>query len=221
VPDLKLSADGLFYWDGLKWVSTLSPDGRSKWNGTSWVVLPSMPATVQRGPTAPPRVATSWTKPLQYMVAIWYSLAVLSRLVDAGLVLTRRQMAMDAVNRQMAASGQPPPIDASYMVDMSLGIDIVLFLGIAALNGVILIGAIKRWTWAFWAALALNAFGLFALLPYLANFAQPGYVASWLTFLHIATNLVAIAVAVVLLIAVVTRGVWAAPRVAPWQMPPS
>jgi len=33
----QISPDGMFYWDGQQWVSTLSPDGRSRWNGTAWV----------------------------------------------------------------------------------------------------------------------------------------------------------------------------------------
>jgi hypothetical protein len=178
-----------------------------------------MPGTTVFTPMAAVRVATSWTKPLQYMVAGWYVVAILTRLVDAALVLTRRQLATDLANQQAAASGQPLPIDVSYLVDLGLGIDIALFVGIAAINAVILVGAIKRWAWAFWAALVLNAFGVFALLPYLASLSQPRFVATWTTFLHVSTNAIAVIVAVVLLIALIRRGVWAAPKVLPWQIP--
>jgi len=39
VADLRLSDDGLFYWDGRQWVTTLSPDGRFRWNGSAWVAV--------------------------------------------------------------------------------------------------------------------------------------------------------------------------------------
>ena len=32
-----LSWDGMHYWDGRAWVSTLSPDGRYRWDGRSWM----------------------------------------------------------------------------------------------------------------------------------------------------------------------------------------
>ena len=35
--ELRLSEDGLHYWDGRHWVTTLSPDGRFRWNGSAWV----------------------------------------------------------------------------------------------------------------------------------------------------------------------------------------
>jgi hypothetical protein len=33
----QISADGKFYWNGERWVSTLSDDQRSRWDGTKWV----------------------------------------------------------------------------------------------------------------------------------------------------------------------------------------
>ncbi|TME96098.1 MAG: hypothetical protein E6I34_00215, partial [Chloroflexi bacterium] len=86
----RLSADGLFYWDGSRWISALSPDGRHRWDGTRWVPLEAAPAAAPPPPgfASPPiratapraiRVATSWTKPLQMAVAglaaveaVWY-----------------------------------------------------------------------------------------------------------------------------------------------------
>src|SRR2546427_819104 len=78
--ELRLSDDGLYYWDGRQWISTLSPDGHWRWNGSAWV---PMTATVAPG-FAPypsyqqpvtPRVPTAWTKPMQYAVAAWYALS--------------------------------------------------------------------------------------------------------------------------------------------------
>src|SRR5216683_2443487 len=43
--DMRLSDDGLYYWDGSRWISTLSPDGRWRWNGSGWVPADAMDET--------------------------------------------------------------------------------------------------------------------------------------------------------------------------------
>jgi len=56
VPDLQLSPDGAYYWDGTDWVSTLSHDRLYRWDGNAWVPLPgTMAATTARGPRVPTR----------------------------------------------------------------------------------------------------------------------------------------------------------------------
>ncbi len=35
----QVSPDGKFYWDGERWVATLSDDQRWKWDGTKWVAV--------------------------------------------------------------------------------------------------------------------------------------------------------------------------------------
>src|SRR6266446_2509189 len=42
--DMRLSDDGLYCWDGSRWISTLSPDGRWRWNGSGWVPVAAMVA---------------------------------------------------------------------------------------------------------------------------------------------------------------------------------
>jgi hypothetical protein len=32
-----LSPDGLYFWDGIRWQSTISPDGLWTWNGVQWI----------------------------------------------------------------------------------------------------------------------------------------------------------------------------------------
>ena len=70
-------ADGLYYWDGQKWVSTLSPDGRFRWNGTAWVPVAGIPAPGYAQYQLPRsvRVPTSWTQPMQIAVVAWYVLS--------------------------------------------------------------------------------------------------------------------------------------------------
>ncbi len=40
----QVSADGQWYWDGQKWLSTTSPDGKFRWTGTAWVAAGARPA---------------------------------------------------------------------------------------------------------------------------------------------------------------------------------
>ena len=78
----KLSADGLYYWDGAQWISTRSPDGRTRWNGTAWVPTgQDFASTAYHHAPRTLREPTSWTRPLQYTVAGWcaiYALVSLS-----------------------------------------------------------------------------------------------------------------------------------------------
>ncbi|MGH7776248.1 MAG: hypothetical protein ACREPI_03615, partial [Candidatus Dormibacterales bacterium] len=39
----QVSKDGLWWWDGLKWRSTLSADGRQRWDGRRWMPFESIP----------------------------------------------------------------------------------------------------------------------------------------------------------------------------------
>src|SRR5205807_4644777 len=76
VAELRLSEDGMYYWDGRQWVTTLSPDGRFRWNGSAWVPVGGMaPPAPYHQPPATPRVPTPWTKPMQYAVAAWYGVS--------------------------------------------------------------------------------------------------------------------------------------------------
>ena len=70
-----MSPDGMYYWDGQRWASTLSPDGRFRWNGAAWEAVPS--SGLAPGFYQPPgtvREPTSWTQPLQLLVIIRYVL---------------------------------------------------------------------------------------------------------------------------------------------------
>jgi len=65
VPELQLSPDGAYYWDGKEWVSTISHDRLYRWDGRAWVPLPgTLAASTSRGP----RLPTRQTRPLQIAV---------------------------------------------------------------------------------------------------------------------------------------------------------
>ena len=52
----QVSDDGLWWWDGLKWRSTLSKDGRQRWDGRQWVPF-------EAAPTEPPSITATMIAP--------------------------------------------------------------------------------------------------------------------------------------------------------------
>ena len=74
----QLSPDGLYYWDGTQWQTTLSHDGRTRWNGSEWIPVQGIgsPAGTNLYGSAT-REPTSWTRPLQYAVAGWYAMSAI------------------------------------------------------------------------------------------------------------------------------------------------
>ena len=140
---------------GQQWAGTLSPDGRYRWNGTVWV-------PVLLGPGQDPvraRVATSWTRPMHYVVAGWYGVQALWL---ASLpfwyinTMTQWADAMNRQNQQFSPAGPTPPPDlvsnTNTVMTLLFYLTIVVLLAIAV---VAIVGALRRWTWAYYAILAL------------------------------------------------------------------
>jgi hypothetical protein len=169
---MRLSADGLFYWDGTQWVSALSRDGRYRWDGTGWVPLQQPPPVFAPQPVyapmpAPPRSArtpTSWTRPLQWAVggmaaavAVWY-LALPFWLAGPITDYLRRTTA--------ATPGGPDASQLSAVTVVILGATSIVLIAIAV---VVAIGAARRWTWMFYVVLVLLGFAILELPPAVAN----------------------------------------------------
>src|SRR5207244_12614837 len=77
----RVSPDGMYYWDGQSWVSTLSHDGRFRWHGTAWVPVasqPFAPVPYQARPAA--RQPAAWPLPAQYAVAAGQAMSAVCRL---------------------------------------------------------------------------------------------------------------------------------------------
>ena len=225
----KLSADGLYYWDGRQWVTTLSADGRSRWDGSRWVPVqhqqiapPAMYAPVPY-PIAqkPSRVPTDWTRPLQYAVAGLFAIYALYSILASFLLAG----AMDDYMRQTALrqaqlSPQVYP-DPNQYADLMAGMMNVFFvIGVIivfAVATVVIIGALKRWVWLFYVVLVLLGFTVLGLPFQIANVAgllpQAGVAlpatSSWAA---IAFGLIATALGAWMLIALITRGPWAMRR---------
>jgi hypothetical protein len=230
--EMRLSADGLYYWDGRLWVSTLSPDGSSRWDGTRWVPVPPRmaPPPVYAPAYAPVyapvpvtrsrRVPTSWTRPLQVAVAAAFGLYALYT-ISAPLWLAgpmQQYMRQTALQQaQQAPEIYPDPNQYADMmasfVTIGLAVSVIIGLAIAV---VVVIGALKRWTWMFYAVLVLTGLQVLGL-PFqvasaigLVNMtsaaaAYPPAVA----WVGVAWGLLAIAMLAWMLVALLTRGPWA------------
>jgi hypothetical protein len=212
----------MYYWDGQQWVSTLSPDGKWRWNGISWVpmtgiVVPAYPYYHQ---PATVRVPTSWTRPMQYAVAAWYGLAALYALsLPFWMSGVMAQMFNQSIQRQVELNpnvSPPPPDFVNTMTSVMAGV-----LWIAALIGVgisvvIIVGALKRWTWMFYVVMVLLGLGAISL-PFNLFSAVSGSTSSLTTFnmpssitwLSVATAIPDAALFVWLLIAAIRYGPWA------------
>ena len=226
--ELKLSDDGLYYWDGSRWVSTLSPDGRWRWNGSAWVPLTGMvpppdPAAHQAyPPQAAPRVPTRWTKPLQYaVVAVSIVYAAYTFSLPFWMTGTMSQAMNQAIQQQAAQNpdmGTPPPeILSTYTSMMTVTLWFAVFI-VVALATVVIIGALKRWTWIFYAVLVL--LGLSTLsLPFNIIAAVSGSsglnvysLPSLIYWIAVGIGIPLAALFVCMLVAVIRYGPWAMPR---------
>jgi len=180
----RLSADGLFYWDGKQWVSALSPDGRQRWDGSSWVAIaPAMlPAAATQpgfmtpplpGPSTVARTPTSWTRPLQYGVgglaavtAVWY--AALPFWAGGPMSDEIRQRAVRAADANPGLYPDPSQYAASVAAFAVILLAVVAIVYVAVAT-VVLIGAVRRWTWLYYAALVLLALAILGLPSTLAG----------------------------------------------------
>jgi len=223
----RLSPDGMYYWDGQQWVSTLSHDGRTRWNGTAWVptgqVYGATPYTAP-GPTS--REPTSWTRPLQLTIAAFYALQGLYALTLPFWMSGPMTQAMNqAIQRQqqLNPTSSPPPADfvntmTSFMSG-ALWVAAVIGLGIAVFA---VIGALSRWTWIYYVILVFLGLGAISLPLDLVNAVGGSAVStasgftmpSWTYLLGLVTGIPGTALFIWMLVALVKRGPWAMRKVA-------
>ena len=170
-----------------------------------------------------PRVATSWTAPLQFSVAGWFALqAFWSATLPFWVGGQLSQMFVEAVQRQqqLDPTVSPPPADyVTTMNTMFSGIFwIVGALGIVV-SLVVVIGALGRWNWIYYAVLVL--LGLWILsLPYnqvneyilRTAFPAPVTLPSWVNLVSVAFGIPSAALFVWMVVALAKRGPWAMVR---------
>ena len=224
----RLSPDGMYFWDGQQWLSTLSPDGRSRWNGTAW-----LPSGQVFGPAAyqvPGRVVrepTSWTRPLQIALAAWYAFQGLYALtLPFWMGDPMTQAFNQAMQRQQQLNPAVTPPSADFMNAMTsmmgglLWVAAIFGLAIAA---VAVVGALNRWTWIYYAVLILLGLGAISLPLDLVNgvggpavTGAPGFsMPSWTYWLGVATAIPDAGLFIWMLVALVKRGPWAMRKVTP------
>lgn len=167
----RLSPDGMYYWDGTAWVSTLSPDGRHRWNGEAWVAFATAP--VYAPPTRVVREPTAWTRPLQVALAAWFALG-------AGFALTlpfwmggfMTQVMNQSIQQQQQLNPEATPLPTDFTDAMTATMNGVLWFAAfftVALYAAGLFGVLKRWTWLYYAILGLFGLGLIGLPLNLVN----------------------------------------------------
>ena len=224
----RLSPDGMYFWDGRQWVSTLSPDGRSRWNGTAWAPTAHVygPSPQQaNGRTL--REATSWTRPLQLAVAGWYALEGVYALTLPFWMGGPMAQAMNQSfqrQQQLYPTVSPPPADFTNLMTSMVGgilwVGAVFGLAIAI---VAVIGALKRWTWIYYAVLVLLGLGAISLpvdvvdaLGGSAISAASGFsLPAWTYWLGLLFAIPSTALFIWMLVALVKRGPWAMRKVLP------
>jgi hypothetical protein len=224
----QVSPDGMFFWDGQRWLSTLSPDGRSRWNGTAWVATgqaygpPAYQAAARRL-----REPTSWTRPVQLAVAGWYVIEgvyALSLPFWMGGPMSQAMNQSIQRQQQLYPTVSPPPVEftniMTSMVGGALWVSALFGLAIAI---VVVIGALQRWTWLYYAVLVLLGLGAISLpldvvdaLGGSAVSAASGFnLPSWTYWLGLASAIPSTALFVWMLVALVKRGPWAMRKVSP------
>jgi hypothetical protein len=224
----RLSPDGMYYWDGQQWVSTLSRDGRSRWDGSAWV--PSGQAGPPAGYQPAPGTArqpTSWTRPLQYAVAGWYTLSALYTLTTPFWLNGPMTQAINqSIQRQeqLQPTATPLPPGFTDMVNSLMGVGLwaSAVIGVA-ISVVVIVGAFKRWTWLYYVVLVLLGFSTISLPLNIINiFVGPSMAAaqgfslpSWTYWTAVVISIPAAALFVWMLIALIKRGPWAMSRTAP------
>jgi hypothetical protein len=216
-----VSPDGMYYWDGQRWVSALSPDGRQRWNGAAWEPFAGPAyAMAPFAPARPPRQPTSWTRPLQYAVIARYLAAALYGLtlpfVLSGYMSQVMQQSLQRQQSTYPPGEGPPPGFTDMMTSIltaSLWVGTLIGLAIA---GIVIVAAIKRWTWAYYAILVLVGFTLLGTVYNLADLVSGGLLSArqgvqppeWTRISAYAFGAVDTALFVWMLVALIRRGPW-------------
>ena len=225
---VRLSPDGMYYWDGQQWVSTLSHDGRSRWDGTQWVPVqaqPGAPPSMSQPSAHAVREPTSWTRPLQLAVAAWYAIAAVYALTLPfwmGGVMS--QAVNQSIQRQEQLNPPPTPLPPDFVSSMTGVMDVILW--VAAVFGIavcvfVVIGALNRWTWMYYVVLVLLGLSTISLPANAASAAFGSSMSSVSGFslpastyaFSLLSSAVSAALFVWMLVALVKRGPWAMRKV--------
>ena len=224
---MRFSPDGLYYWDGRQWLSTLSPDGRFRWNGSAWIPTGQtapLPGYQQPSPTQ--RVPTSWTRPLQIAVAGWYAISGIYALTlpfwMGGMMANIMNQSMQRSQQRYPSATPPPPEFVSAMTSFMTGAVWVGALFGFAICLVAIVGALNRWTWIYYAVMVLLGLGILGLPINAINVVRGSNALSygvalpaWINWVGLLSGIVGGALAIAMLYALVKRGPWGMTRQLP------
>lgn len=220
-----MSPDGMYYWDGQRWASTLSPDGRFRWNGAAWEAVQS--SALAPGFYPAPRTVrepTSWTQPLQLVVIIRYVLVGIYGLLlpfwATGYLTQAMQQSIERQQQAYPPGAGPPPGFTDLMTSvMTTSIWIGAIIGVL-ISVVAVVAAVRRWVWAYYVILVLLGLTFFSTVINLINLVsggaltanqvqppEPARIASYVS------GLVDAALFIWMLVALVKRGPWAMRKV--------
>ena len=206
-------------------MSTLSNDGGSRWNGVAWAPVGATGAPgfyVQ--PQAGARIPTGWTKPLQYSVVAYYLASAIWAVAGPFLMATPISDYVNQVMQQNAALNPdttPPPADVlstiNSVITVALGIGAAIGVAISA---VAIIGALRRWTWVFYAVLVLLglqtvSFPFTLISAFTTSAFSPMKLPVAITAVSVALAIPAVALFIWMAVAAFRRGPWAMTRVPP------
>ncbi len=141
----RFSPDGMYYWDGATWISTLSPDGRYRWDGAAWQPTGSPGSRIASN--LAPYEPTAWTVRLQVAVIAFFAAQLLwAASLPFWFIDTMTNWA-NAMNAQIGSSGPPPPdvAAAAASADAQARVQFYLLVAIAiAVALVAIVAAIRR-----------------------------------------------------------------------------
>ena len=168
-------------------------------------------------------MSTGWTKPLQYSVVAWYALqgiyAIILPFVMAGPMADYFNQVVQQ-QAQLNPNTAPPPADllSTMTTVLTWALAVSAALGVA-ISAVAIIGALRRWTWVFYAVLVLLglqtvSFPFTLISAFATTSLNPVKLPVELTASSVALGIPAIALFAWMLIAAIRRGPWAMARAA-------
>ena len=208
-----LSPDGMFYWDGQAWRPAVSPDGLWRFDGQRWLPTGYIPPHASR----PVREPTRWTRPLQAAVIGWQVLGFVIGLVLFAFVMPG--LFQQAVAQSSAAPDQQSQQQLAQIMSGMVTVAVVIGLVVGgAIAVLVIVGAMKRWTWLYWTLAVLYLFGALGVINNVVSLFNPspaGFtVPAWFYAYGIASGLIQTALAAVMIVAGAKIGPWACRRVA-------
>jgi hypothetical protein len=160
-------------------------------------------------------------------VAGWYALSALYTLTTpfwlSGPMTQAINQSIQRQQQLQPTTSQTPPgfLDAMNSV-MAVALWVSAVIGVAVCV-IVIVGALKRWTWMYYVVLVFLGFSTISLpLNFINVFAGPAMSAaqgfslpSWTYWLSVVVSIPAAAIFVWMLVALIKRGPWAMTRVTP------